>query len=1206
MLLIDLIYNLSTLVAISVLSGFIDQRYSRQTLNGKLSQGLLFGAASITAMMYPFVFSEGLFFDGRSIVISLATMFFGPLTGVISAVMAASYRIWMGGVGAFMGVSVISSSMIIGWFFYRRKLKMTSEKLRIPDFLMLGILVHAVMLLMMFSLPSATRVESFQVIGLTVMGVYPLMTVLIGKILLDQELNSNLILKIRSSEESFRSIFYSIGDGVITLDSNGIIIRMNDEAELITERKEKDVAGRLVSQVIELNDENTGERINLLDQSYTETGAKGADTFKCVFTRADGRSLQLAAGITRILSDNSRFRGYVVILRNREADVRYEQQLLRSAESYRELFNSIRSAVYVQDSKGRFLDVNDGAIKMYGHPRESFIGNTPEFLSAPGLNNLQELEKHIAAAFEGQVRQFEFWGIKKDGSIFPKEVHLFKTTYFNQNAIIAIAQDISERKNSEAALRLSEERFKILFDASPLSIILEDLNGTILEVNQAFCREFKWEKNDLIGKSILTVVPKDFHQQVPRNIQLIIENKVLQSRVESLTSDNELRIAELIETLVDLPDGRQGILSISKNITEQVLAEKTLRESESRNRAMLTAIPDMFFRVNSNGIFLDVLAKNDQDLILPASEAIGKSVRQLMPPELSRLTMLYIEEAIQSGRIIEYEYSLMVHQKLLWFDARMVKSADNEVLVIVRNITDRKEAEISIKQQNLFIETLLESIPNPLFYIDRNGKYIGVNDAFTNFFKINRHDIIGKSYLEIDEYEIALRNKSSDQLIFEGKEKIQNIERLIHLPDGKVKTVIITKSPFHDKNGNIGGLIGLVVDITSRKEMEQELTQAKEKAEESNKLKTSFLNNLNHEIRTPLNAIIGFGELLFDDYDEVQKRSFVETINNNAEQLLRIIDDVLAVSRLDAEKLELNAEQFSLNALLEDLQNTFLPACTHKGLALKISYFRDDIQPVLIADKAKVRQVLSGLLLNAVKYTDKGEIILGYELSDTDIYLYVSDTGIGIPENEQPFVFDRFFRGEQAQHRAIRGNGLGLSIAKGLVELMQGSISLKSVVGTGTIFRFSLPADCLISLTFQNDRSRDIIPDDALKGLKILVAEDEDDNFDYLEMLLRSKVESIERAKNGLQAVEMALGNDFDLVLMDLKMPQLNGIEACRQIKKSLPKLPVVVQSAYSQQEEIKSALQAGCDDFLIKPIVKNVLIKTLIRFAEAKPGKKE
>lgn len=1198
MLLIDLIYNLSTLVAISVLSGFIDQRYSRRNISGKLSQGLLFGAASVVAMMNPFVFSEGLFFDGRSIVISLATMFFGPMTGIISAFIAAAYRIWLGGVGALMGVSVIGTSLIIGWFFYQRKQKISAENFSIPDFLMLGIIVHAVMLLMMFTLPSSLRIESFQIIGFTVMGVYPMITLLIGKILLDQELNSNLIHKIRSSEESFRSIFYSIGDGVITLDINGLIVRMNDEAEMLTATKEQTVAGKMVNEVIHLRDENTGDRINLLHQTYTDTGAKGADTLKCVIVVGD-QELPVATGITKILSENNQFRGYVLILRNRQADVRYEQQLLRSAESYRELFNSIRSAVYVQDTKGRFLDVNDGAIRMYGHPRERFIGNTPEFLSAPGLNNLEELEQNIIATFEGQVRQFEFWGLKKDGTIFPKEVHLFRTTYFNQSAIIAIAQDISDRKNSEAALRLSEERFKVLFDASPLSIILEDLNGTILEVNRAFCEEFKWERHDLIGRSILTIVPKDFHHQVPRNIAMIIENKVLESRVESLTANNELRIAELIETLVDLPDGRQGILSISKNITEQVLAEKTLRESEARNRAMLTAIPDMFFRINREGRFLDVLAKNDQDLMLPADKATGKNVSEIMPPELSRLTMLHIDDAIQTGRIIEYEYSLMVHQKLLWFDARMVKSAEEEVLVIVRNITDRKEAEISIKQQNLFIETLLESIPNPLFYIDRSGKYIGVNQAFTQFFNISRDEIIGKSYFEIDEYEVALRNRFSDQLIFEGKESIQNIERLIQLSDGSTKAVILTKSPYHDKNGNIGGLIGLIVDITSRKQMEQELTEAKEKAEESNKLKTSFLNNLNHEIRTPLNAIVGFSDLLFEEYDEAQRRSFVETINNNAEQLLRMIDDVLAVSRLDAEKLELNLEQFSLHALLEDLQNTFLPACTHKGLALKLSLYREDVQPVLVTDKAKVRQVLSGLLLNAVKYTDKGEITLGYELSDEGILLFVADTGMGIPENEQPYVFDRFFRGDQAQHRAIRGNGLGLSIAKGLVELMQGSISLQSAVDVGTLFRFNLPAECLISLTFQNERVNDDYPNDLLRRLKLLIAEDEDDNYDYLEMLLRNRVHSIQRASNGVQTVEMALGADFDLVLMDLKMPQLNGIEACRQIKKAKPELPVVVQSAYSQQEEIKSALEAGCDDFLIKPIVKTTLINTLIKFAE-------
>ncbi|MDO8896822.1 MAG: PAS domain S-box protein [Bacteroidales bacterium] len=1190
MILIDLIYNLSVLVAISALSGFINQRFDRNLLSGKVLQGLLFGSATMVGMMYPFVVTEGIIFDGRSIVISLAALFFGPVSGAISAIIAVSYRLYLGGSGILMGSLVILSSFAIGWasHSYRRWKKIV--QIKVWGFLLMGILVHVVMIVLMLALPSAVRRETFQLIGFTVLGIYPLVTVIIGKVLLDQELNSSLFKQLSESEKLYRTTFYSIGDGVITTDINGNINQLNPVAEKLTGFNENEIVGKNIKSVIRFVDEISMLEIENPLQLVLEQKEKVSfDSFLLI--DAHGNKIPVADSAAPIFDNDSKMIGAVMVFRDRANELERQKQAVRSAKSYRSLFNSIKGAAYVQDAQGRFLDVNDGALALYGYPREKFIGNTPEFLSAPGYNDLEELKKNIAAAFNGKAVQFEFWGIRSNGEIFPKEVSLFKTIYFDQEAIIAIAQDITERKNAENALRISEERYRSLFESSPVGIILEDLEGTILDVNQTLCNDFGYEAKDLIGKNIEIIVPEKFRPQVKQNIEAIVQKKVLYSRVESLAQNNKIKISELIETLVTLPDGRQGVLSISKNITEQVLAERTLIKSESRNRAIISAIPDIFFRIDKDGRFIDCVAQDQSLLLVSSEELLGRTCFDVLPPSLAKLTSEKIAITLDKGELLQYEYSLYHKEKQRWYEARMVKSGDEEVLVIVRDITNKKEADIEIQQQSKFIETLLESIPNPLFYMDRKGAYLGVNKAFADLFGFKKEDIIGRSLHDIDDYEIAQRNIASDQRIFDGKDKIQTLERELKLPSGETKSVILTKSPFPDTNGNIGGLIGMIVDISARKKMELDLTHARNKAQESDRLKTSFLNNLNHEIRTPLNAIVGFSDLLFDDYPEAEKHNFVEIINNNAEQLLRIIDDVLAVSRLDSEKIPLENKDFSLNQLFHDLFQTFYQKAAEKNIALLLDTDQAKNVNEMHGDKGKIRQILSGLINNAIKYTLEGHIKIGYSIQVATIRFYVLDTGIGIPPDEQPHVFERFFRGNESQLRAIRGNGLGLSIAQGLAGLMDGTIELESESNKGSTFSLIIPYESSHSSNTEAKPIKKIV---SLEKLRVLVAEDENDNFEYILTLLNGKVKEIVQAKTGLDAVRMNKENPFDLILMDIKMPEMDGFEATRIILKDFPKIPVIAQTAYSQPIEIQKAMDAGCINCLIKPIEKEKLYSAL------------
>jgi PAS domain S-box-containing protein len=1058
MFLIDLLYNLTALVAISVFSGFIDLRFSRTQLNGKVLQGLLFGFAAVIAMMYPFVLTEGIIFDGRSVVISLSAAFFGPLTGSIAGVIAVLYRlIGVGGSGSLTGVLVVVIAFIIGlvFFYYKRQKKIKAFSLK--QLYALGISVHLLMLVLMFTLPGDYQREAFQMISITVVGAYPLVSLLIGKILSDQELNLELLNNLRESEEQYRMLITHQTDLVVKVDSENRLQYVSPSYCRLFEKKEEDFIGKTFVPLIHEDDRKATEEAmeRLIFPPHTA----------------------------------------------------YMEQRVETPRGY------------------RWLAWSDKAI------------------------------------------------VDKNGKI---------------EAVIGVGRDITERKNAEIERRRSEERYRHLFNASPLGIILEDTDGLILEVNQTLCDYYEYQPQELIGKQITVLVPEQHRNKVKNNLEKILYNKMLHSTVEGVTKTGLIRTLELIETVITLPDGNLGILSMARDITEHELIKERLHTTQVRNAAIISAIPDMMFSVNPDGIVVDAVFNNEKNAkSWDEHSVVSKNIQSIVPRTLSDRTLQSLSKALQTGELVSFEYAMGLGHKQQWFDIRMVKSSDTEVLVIVRNISNRKQQEIEIQHQNRFIKRLLDSIPNPLFYMNREGVYLGVNKAFEQFYGIKEEEIVGKKIFELPFEAEAFERNLSDQAILSGEEQQQVFERVIQLADGTERNAIITKSPFPDSSNKIGGLIGIIMDITERKKMEQDLLHAKEKAEEGDKLKTSFLNNLSHEIRTPLNAIVGFAELLKMGYPADQQEKFIRTINTNAEQLLHIIDDVLAISRMDSERMPIENFVFNVKDLLLDLKDSFEPEAKLKSLDLIL----DEAPDIAVeADKAKIRQVLSGLISNALKYTDKGYVRFGCVAQNNELIFYTKDTGMGIPEPEQTKIFDRFYRGEEVQYRAIRGNGLGLSIAQGLIHLMKGEIHLKSEPGKGSEFSFSVP----VALTNRTYEKPLALKASQLSFGRVLVVEDEEDNFELLRINLKQFCQTIDYARNGKEAVEMANQNSYELVLMDLKMPVMDGFEASELIHREHPELLIVAVSAYQQPEDKKAASAAGCIAFLEKPFQPEQLQKVL------------
>ena len=381
----------------------------------------------------------------------------------------------------------------------------------------------------------------------------------------------------------------------------------------------------------------------------------------------------------------------------------------------------------------------------------------------------------------------------------------------------------------------------------------------------------------------------------------------------------------------------------------------------------------------------------------------------------------------------------------------------------------------------------------------------------------------------------------------------------------------------------------------------QALIKAKIKAEEGDLLKASFLANLSHEIRTPMNAINGFTELILNtDIDKKERIEYLHVIQNNGKNLVSIIDDLIEMSKIDSNQVSPNFSEINLESCIVELYKT-IKITIPKKKSIKFKLIKSSVpaEHNIITDEIKLKQVIINLLTNAIKYTDEGFVKFKYEIDEQQglIYFTIQDSGSGIEEDHQQHVFDRFKRVENDKSIQVGGLGLGLSISKAYIEILGGTISFESKMGEGSTFYFSIP--------LQYVKSEPIIvkPIKEKEGMKsanktILIAEDDNINFLLFQKMMKDKDFKIIRAKNGQEAVDICISNsNIDLVLMDIKMPVLNGFEAVEQIKPIRPELPIIAQTAYSSSEDRIKIEKAGFDDYITKPLSRERLFELIDKY---------
>ena len=522
---------------------------------------------------------------------------------------------------------------------------------------------------------------------------------------------------------------------------------------------------------------------------------------------------------------------------------------------------------------------------------------------------------------------------------------------------------------------------------------------------------------------------------------------------------------------------------------------------------------------------------------------------------------------------------------------------DNMLRVINQRTLEMEVVQNELIKSEKVLTSFIESNPESVCLIERDGEIILANKSFKDKFissynhQSNLFNCMGEKISKIIKFNIDIAIARND--LYRSELEL----------DSSIFDFYI--QPITDEKSGIIRVALLAVDITSRIKYEQEIIQknealknAIEKSEESDKLKSSFLANMSHEIRTPMNGIIGFSALLKDDdLDRNERLEYIDVIQSSSVRLLSVINDLIDISKIESRQVLIHNSEFYVTSVINEISNTNKTEFLKKGIQCVIES-SDPADILISSDKEKILRILNNLISNALKFTDKGSIYIGHKLNGNHIRFYVKDTGIGIDNDDIEIIFERFRQAELSLSRQYGGTGIGLAICKGYVDILGGKIWAESKIGIGSTFYFEIP---ITRIDLQNKSKEEINITNSLtkdwQNKKILVGEDEEINFRYLQKILSKTHANITLALTGEEVINQAQTNEYDLILLDIKMPRLNGIEAFKSIRLINEHIPVIAITAYAFEQDKEKLLDHGFTDYLAKPYSDEQLIDIIQKY---------
>jgi PAS domain S-box-containing protein len=770
-------------------------------------------------------------------------------------------------------------------------------------------------------------------------------------------------------------------------------------------------------------------------------------------------------------------------------------------------------------------------------------------------------------------------------------------------------------------LTASEKKFRDLVEQTSDWVFEIDKEGRFTYSNPRVMDYIGYKAEDIYGESYFSLVEQDdfVQSKIAFNNAALDKASIIGQQDNFIHRDNSKVVLEVNALpIYDEHKSFIGFRGIGRNITARKRAETKLRESEEKFRSLINqmdqelavytmiydpeGVPIDYLYVDVNESYIRNSGKSRRDLI-------GKTASEIAPDTYHEMLLKY-DEVVKSGSKLTYETYSPESGKFHYVIS--YRSLPEQFAVISTDITNYKEVESKLRLAENEKNIILSSMAEMVVYYDTDRRVKWANQAAIDFFHLEQESIEGTYDYEFPGRTQEILENSPLRLAIETMEPQQSILEL----DGQ--NLLTSTYPVVDDGGALVGVVEVSQDISERIRIEQELKKAKEESESASAAKSRFLANMSHEIKNPLNVIKGMANLAFESSSSPAQKNFIDMIRHSANSLMILINEILDFSKMEAHKFDVEEKSFNLSEEVYRIVFSFTDQIAEKGLDLRYS-IDPAIPDRLTGDPGKLNQILLNLVSNAVKFTDQGEIVIDVTLAEMDgpetdlsqdnevkVRFTVKDTGIGISKQNQIKLFNMFTQVHDVNPYRYEGTGLGLVIVKNLVELMGGTISVNSEENKGSEFSFEIPLK-IFTPWEMNGASNDTdhrteIGDETdnipKKILSVLLVEDKPMNQRMIELFLRREGHYVVSVVNGLEAMEAIEKEPFDVVLMDIQMPGMDGVETTRRIRAlddhDLRSIPIIAMTAHDQQVDQIRYQQAGMDYLIAKPVSIAELFKAI------------
>ena len=993
------------------------------------------------------------------------------------------------------------------------------------------------------------------------------------------------IIELQENKEKYQAIFENTGNAILVVQEDDTISMVNRVFETLTGYSREEVQHKMAW---------TSLLQNKPEESYTG---------KTVLINRNGEKKRVTITTGMIPGTGQKIITLIDITSSRHN----ESALQESKEKYRRVVElSYDGICIVQNFQLKYI--NPSLSRMIGCSPEEIV-DTPfrKYVHPDELKKVIKIHKDFMEGFIGN-HVYTSALINREGQRVEVNLNVSTTTYKGSRASICFIRDITRQKKAEEALIEKEKKYRRLFDTSKDGIVITDLSGQILDANNSYQQMVGYCLKELRCLNICDVtwsgglnLPVNAREELNKDTEKIYEK-------EYRKKDGTIVPVSVTRWVIPDDQGNpQKFGAFVRDVTEKKRARQELEKSRAEMQTILDSLPEIIIKLDKdlNVIWANKFATNTNPRVLE-----GKCYE----------TFLQADEPCQGcpckKAIIEgHTCSSVLHMKnatgfpgASYWDNIGVPLTDSEgkvteVLEIARNITKRCNVENELNESHNFLQNLINTIPNPVFFKDTQSRYQVVNTAFEKMINKPSEEIVGRKTGDMSPTSLSQIYIDKDRELLENSpDDTQHYESKVRYGDGVTREVQFHKKVVRNSSGQAIGIVGVVQEISGYKKILNDLREARDQAETANQAKSEFLANMSHEIRTPMNGVIGMTELLLSTNLTKDQQEYAQIIQQSGESLLSIINDILDFSKIEAGRVEMEYVDFNLQQLIESTSETLAVGANRKGLEL-LCHVKADVPHNLVGDPGKLRQVMVNLVGNAIKFTDEGEVVIRVELNREEqgqyfLHFSVRDTGIGIQPDKLNMIFQRFTQADGSTTRLHGGTGLGTTISKYLVEMMEGSIWAQSRPGMGSTFNFIIPFT-------KSDKEISRQPDanfSDVSGLKVLVVDDNGASRQILQEVTTSWgfcTTVIDDPVEALIEIEKSYSNNdpYRLILLDYHMPIMNGIQVARKISRraNWKDSKIILLTSVDQVEARSNSKELGISRCLLKPVKQSQLLNEIL-----------